>query len=80
MPFYVDHFFCSALKGMTALHFAADRGFSEVADALLQSGANVNAVDSTGQTALMYAVSCENKVRGLFPLEHCIAKGLIGLF
>jgi ankyrin repeat protein len=48
---------------MTALHFAADRGHSEIADVLLQHGANVNAIDSTGQTALMYAVSCENKVR-----------------
>jgi ankyrin repeat protein len=47
---------------MTALHFAADRGCSDIADLLLQSGASVNALDGSGQTPLMYAVSCENKV------------------
>jgi ankyrin repeat protein len=54
---------------MTALHFAADRGHSEIADVLLQHGVNVNAIDSTGQTALMYAVSCENKVRHRGPVQ-----------
>lgn len=50
------------LQGMTALHFAADRGYEEIVEFLLQSGANVNAVDASGQTALMYAASCEHKV------------------
>ena len=49
---------------MTALHFAADRGYDEVAEFLLRSGARVDELDGSGQTALMYAVSCENKVRG----------------
>ena len=51
---------------MTALHFAADRGYNEIIEFLLRSGANVNAVDSSGQTALMYAVSCENEVSFCF--------------
>lgn len=48
---------------MTALHYAADRGYNEIIEYLLQNGASVNAVDSSGQTALMYAVTCENEVR-----------------
>jgi hypothetical protein len=63
----LHHIWC--LQGMTALHFAADRGHSEIADVLLQHGVNVNAIDSTGQTALMYAVSCENKVRHRGPVQ-----------
>lgn len=47
---------------MTALHFAADRGFCDILYCLLQNGANINAQDCTGQTPLMYAASCENKV------------------
>ncbi|KAJ1412676.1 ankyrin repeat-containing domain protein [Ochromonadaceae sp. CCMP2298] len=46
---------------MTPLHFAADRGHSDISEFLLQNGANVDAVDSSGQTALMYAVACEYK-------------------
>jgi ankyrin repeat protein len=46
-------------EGLSPLHFAADRGFADVAEELLSRGADVNAVDASGQTALMYAVSCE---------------------
>ena len=50
---------------MTALHFASDRGYLQIVEFLLSSSAEINAVDVTGQTALMYAVSCENKVGNL---------------
>jgi hypothetical protein len=48
---------------LTPLHFAADRGHSDICEFLLQNGAKVDAVENTGQTALMYAVACEYKVR-----------------
>ena len=50
------------IQGMTALHFAADRGYNEIVEFLVQNGASINTIDSSGQTALMYAASCENKV------------------
>ncbi|MDR3634465.1 MAG: ankyrin repeat domain-containing protein [Isosphaeraceae bacterium] len=41
--------------GMTALHFAAMAGHLDVVDILLRSGADVNARDHRGRTALMEA-------------------------
>ncbi|KAJ8300293.1 hypothetical protein KUTeg_021812 [Tegillarca granosa] len=47
--------------GMTLLHWACDRGYSDLVKLLLKSNADINAKDSDDQTALHYAVSCEHK-------------------
>jgi ankyrin repeat protein len=45
----------TAADGMTALHYAARAGQYEVADLLLRHGADVNACDRKGRTALIEA-------------------------
>jgi ankyrin repeat protein len=45
-------------KRCTALHLAARRGNTEVADALLNCGADINARDKTGDTPLQRARNC----------------------
>merc|ERR1711915_835741 len=45
-------------NGMTLLHWAADRGYSEMAKYLLERKINVNERDADGQTALHYAAAC----------------------
>ena len=40
---------------LTPLHFAASAGYDEIAQTLISNGANVNAVDGFGRTALSYA-------------------------
>lgn len=47
--------------GATALMFAAQLGYNEVIELLLNSGANINDRDNEGMTALMFAVSGQNK-------------------
>jgi len=46
--------------GMSALHYAVDRGLLAMVHVLLDSGAALDAQDHDGQTALMYAVTCEH--------------------
>jgi hypothetical protein len=50
------------VKHCTALHMAARRGNEEVAQALLDCGANIEAGDSLRETPLRRAVNC-NKIR-----------------
>lgn len=45
-------------NGMTLLHWAADRGYVEIARYLLEQKISVNAQDAEGQTALHYAAFC----------------------
>jgi acyl-CoA-binding protein len=45
-------------EGMTALHWAADRGNIDMMQCLITLKADVNFQDSEGQTALHYAASC----------------------
>jgi len=49
------------VKRCTALHMAARRGNVEVAEALLDCGANIEARDSLGETPLRRSVNC-NKI------------------
>jgi len=48
----------SGVKRCSALHMAARRGNVAVAEALLECGANIEARDSMGDTALRRAVNC----------------------
>jgi len=47
-------------KGDTALHLACSRGYTGVADALIEAGANVNARGTEGETPLMVAARTNN--------------------
>lgn len=44
--------------GLGLIHWASDRGSLEIVDLLLRQGADINLLDSDGQTALHYACSC----------------------
>ena len=47
--------------GMTPLHMAVVHGDTSAVQLLLQNGANVNAADEIGETALDISLSAENK-------------------
>jgi ankyrin repeat protein len=51
-------------QGKTALMKAASQGDVGVAGALIESGANVNAVDTNGSSALLYSLDEENMAHG----------------
>ncbi|KAL8425483.1 hypothetical protein Efla_002604 [Eimeria flavescens] len=44
---------------MTALHFAADRGFVDIVKLLIASGANLNHADDSGETPLHVAIAAD---------------------
>ena len=52
---------CAGVTRATALHMAARRGHVEVARALLDCGAAVNARDRKGDTPLQRAIHCRRK-------------------
>ncbi len=52
----VNH--CGGVTGATPLHMAARRGFVEIAQALLDCGAKLNARDRKGDTPLQRALNC----------------------
>jgi hemoglobin len=52
---------CNGATGATALHSAARRGHAEIARALLDSGAAVNARDRKGDTPLQRAINCRKQ-------------------
>jgi len=49
---------CEGVKRCTPLHMAARRGAVEIAEALLDCGADIEARDSLGETPLRRAVNC----------------------
>lgn len=57
-------------EGMTLLHWAADRGYSEVAKCLLELKISVNEQDAEGQTALHYAAACGHEEIIYLLLNH----------
>jgi ankyrin repeat protein len=62
----------TARNGMTALHFAARAGHTEVVDVLLRFHADVNALDNRGSTALMEA--CHGGPWKFEPAEEIIQR------
>src|SRR5262249_3984053 len=48
----------TGVGGMTPLHMAARRGTAEVAEALIDAGADIEAKDKNGETPLRRAVNC----------------------
>jgi len=61
------------IGGRTAIFFAVMHGNSQMIDALLAKGANVNQTDDSGSTPLMWAAYDENADPAI--LNHLIAKG-----
>jgi riboflavin biosynthesis pyrimidine reductase len=61
---------CGGVARATALHMAARRGHVEIARALLDSGATVNAPDRKGDTPLQRAINCRKNGVARLLLAH----------
>jgi ankyrin repeat protein len=55
---------------MTPLHYAVDRCSIEAIRFLLENGADIDAADEDGQTALDIAETCEHEVQFKIYLEY----------
>jgi hypothetical protein len=58
----VSIFSAPCAQGLTALHFAADRGLAEACALLAGLGAQLDALDPAGQSPLFYAAICDHIV------------------
>lgn len=65
---------CAGVTRATALHMAARRGHVEIARALLDSGAAVNARDRKGDTPLQRAINCRKNEVSQLLLERGAAR------
>lgn len=61
---------CGGVTQATALHMAARRGCTEIARALLECGAFIDARDRKGDTPLQRAINCRRKAVAQFLLER----------
>jgi ankyrin repeat protein len=64
-------------KGKTALHCAAKAGFLKVIDVLIEKGANIDATDNNGETALFEVIrsTIKNREKQRATLESLLTKG-----
>ena len=64
------------IHGVTPLMISSSCGHTDIVEALIQSGANVNKTDEFGYTALDYAEQAKQNTIGVLLLEH---GGLCGI-
>ncbi|CAK75418.1 unnamed protein product (macronuclear) [Paramecium tetraurelia] len=57
-------------EGKTPLHISSKKGFSQITERLLQSGAYIDSVDKDGKTPLYYAIQSQQKQTVLLLLYY----------
>ncbi|XP_005099103.1 acyl-CoA-binding domain-containing protein 6 [Aplysia californica] len=63
-------------EGLCLLHWASDRGFTNMVELLLSLDADINRQDMDQQTALHYAVSCDHADVAQLLMNHGINESL----